>query len=135
MSSSKETNSPQDRPTFPAAGAVVLAWLVPGLGHLVLRRTGRAVIFAVLVLGSAALGCYLQGKLFVPIPGQPLSTLGTIGSMAMGIPYFLLRFVLDYQSDIRAASYEYGGAFLLTAGLMNFLVVLDAWDVATGAKR
>ena len=115
--------------------AVVLAWLVPGLGHLALRKRGRAIVFAVLVLGSAALGCYLRGKLFVPVTGQPLSTLGTIGSMAMGIPYFLLRFVFDYQSDIRAASYEYGGAFLLTAGLMNFLVVLDAWDVATGAKR
>ena len=33
-----------------------------------------------------------------------------------------------------ALTYEYGNAFLIVAGLMNMLVVLDAFDVAQGRK-
>jgi hypothetical protein len=113
----------------------LLAWPVPGLGHFLLGRKGRALVFFVLVVASAIMGCLLEGKLFVAVAGQPLSTLGTLASMAMGFPYFVLRFLLSYQGDITSASYEYGGAFLLTAGLMNALVVLDALDIANGAKR
>ncbi len=33
-----------------------------------------------------------------------------------------------------AVTYEYGNAFLIVAGLLNMLVVLDAWDIAVGRK-
>jgi hypothetical protein len=33
-----------------------------------------------------------------------------------------------------AITYEYGNAFVIVAGLLNMLVVLDAWDVAEGRK-
>lgn len=115
--------------------AVALAWLVPGAGHLFLGKRGRAAVFLALVLISAAIGLALQGKLFVVVPEQPLSRLGTIASMGMGPLYFVLRFMVDYQGNILAPTYEYGSAFLLTAGLMNLLLVLDAWDVAQGFKR
>ena len=55
--------------------------------------------------------------------------------MGMGFLYFLLRFGLHYQGNIMAAGYEYGTAFLLTAGLMNLLLVLDAWDIVRGKKE
>ena len=35
---------------------------------------------------------------------------------------------------VTAASYEYGNTFLIVAGLLNMLVVLDAYDVALGRK-
>ena len=35
---------------------------------------------------------------------------------------------------VTAASYEYGNTFLMTAGLLNFLVILDAFDIAMGRK-
>jgi hypothetical protein len=115
--------------------AVVAAWLVPGAGHLLLRRSGRAALFFVLVLVSAAIGCQLHGNLYQIVPGQPLSILATVGSMGMGLPYFLLRYAMHYQGDVVSAGYEYGTAFLLTAGLMNLLLVLDAWDIALGKKE
>ncbi|HVS65273.1 MAG TPA: DUF6677 family protein [Thermoanaerobaculia bacterium] len=115
--------------------AVVLAWLIPGAGHFFLGRRARAVAFLALVAASAAIGLALQGKLFVVVPEQPLSRLGTLASMGMGPLYFVLRFVVDYQGDILAPTYEYGSAFLLTAGLMNLLLMLDTWDVAQGFKR
>ncbi len=114
--------------------AALLAWIVPGAGHLYLGRWGRAAAFLGLVLFSAALGCLLQGRLFEVVADQPLSRLGTFASMGMGIPYFLLRLVFGYHGDLLSATYEYGSAFLLTAGLMNLLVVLDAWDIAHGRK-
>ena len=33
-----------------------------------------------------------------------------------------------------AVTYEYGNAFLIVAGLLNMLVVLDAYDIAQGRK-
>ena len=36
---------------------------------------------------------------------------------------------------ILSPTYEYGCAYLLTAGLMNLLLVLDAYDLAAGKKR
>ena len=83
---------------------------------------------------SLALGWYLEGRLPWYWSGSPLKILATLGSMGSGAAYFVLRFLLDYTGDIRAAGYEYGSAFILTAGLMNVLLVIDAWDIALGRK-
>ena len=115
--------------------AMVLAWLVPGLGHVYLRRMGRGLVFLLLALVSLWVGCELQGNLYRPLPGQPLTFLATGGAMGMGLPYFVLRYGADYAGDIVGAGYEYGTAFLLTAGLMNWLLVLDAWDISRGKKE
>lgn len=114
--------------------AAVLAWLVPGAGHLFLKRGRRALLFFVLVVAALVVGCWLQGNLYTPVAGQPLTLLATAGCMGMGLPYFILRYPLDYHGEVMAAGYEYGTAFVLTAGLMNLLLVLDAWDIALGKK-
>jgi TM2 domain-containing membrane protein YozV len=123
----------------PAAGraalAIVLAWLLPGAGHFYLGRRRRAIAFVALVAAAVLLGCAFDGKLWRVAPNEPLSVLGTIGSMGMGPAYFVLRYGLDYRGDPVAPGYEYGSAFLLTAGLMNLLLMLDAWDIARGAKE
>ena len=115
--------------------AAGLALLLPGLGHFYLGRRVRGILFFVLVVVAIGVGCWLQGNLYTPIPGRPLSRLATLGAMGMGTPYFLLRFGLGYSGDIMAAGHDYGTAFLLSAGLMNLLLVLDAWDIATGRKE
>ncbi len=115
-----------------AAGA---AWLVPGLGHLLVGRRARAVLFSALVLGTLATGLALDGNLYRVLPDQPLTLLGTFASMGIGAVYFVLRFLAGYQGDPVAASFEYGTAFVITAGLMNLLLVLDAWDIACGRKE
>ncbi|MDP9121724.1 MAG: hypothetical protein M3O15_10235 [Acidobacteriota bacterium] len=114
--------------------AGVLAWLIPGLGHLFLRRRARAIAFFVLVLAALLVGYQLEGNLYRPLQGQPLTLLGTLGAMGVGIPYFVLRYALHYEGTLSGAGFEYGTAFLLTAGLMNLLLVLDAWDIASGKK-
>jgi hypothetical protein len=115
--------------------AVFSAWLVPGLGHIYLKRRLRGLAFLVLVIASVLIGCSLEGNLYQPVPKQPLTILATLGSMGMGFPYFLLRYGLHYQGVENGAGYEYGTAFLLTAGLMNLLLVLDVWDIVRGKKE
>ena len=114
--------------------AAVVAWLVPGAGHWYLGRRGRALAFLGLVAASLALGVALHGNLYRPLPGQPLTYLATLGCMGMGLPYFLLRYLAGYTGEVIAPGYEYGTAFILTAGLMNLLLVFDAWDIALGKK-
>ncbi|MCM2269836.1 MAG: hypothetical protein NDJ75_07030 [Thermoanaerobaculia bacterium] len=127
-----------ETPTAPATGRAValalLAWVVPGAGHLALRRLGRAALFAAIVFTALVVGSRLEGNLYRPVPGQPLSYLATIGSMGAGAPYFVLRDLAGYRGDATAAGYEYGTAFLLSAGLMNLLLVLDVWDIARNRK-
>ena len=115
--------------------AALAAWLVPGAGHFYLGRRGRALAFLALVGVSIAIGCHLQGNLYRPLPNQPLTLLATLGCLGMGIPYFVLRYVAGYTGDVISPGYEYGTAFILTAGLMNLLLVLDAWDIAVGKKE
>lgn len=113
----------------------VLAWLVPGAGHLYLRRWGRGGLFLALVLVAVGVGVALGGKLWHFVPGQPLSYLGTLGCAALGVPYLVLRFISGYEGELLSRGYEYGAAFILTGGLMNLLLILDAWDIAQGWKE
>jgi hypothetical protein len=113
---------------------LVVAWLVPGAGHFLLGRRGRGAIFLLLVLSAVLTGYLLSGNLYRILADQPLTILATLGSMGMGAPYFLLRYFLGYQGDLTSVGYEYGTAFLLTAGLMNLLLVMDVWDIARGRK-
>ena len=115
--------------------AVLSAWLVPGLGHVYLKRRLRGLAFFLLVTASLLIGVRLDGNLYQVVSGQPLTILATLGSMGTGLPYFLLRYGIHYQGNIMGAGYEYGTAFLLTAGLMNLLLVLDAWDIVRGKKE
>ena len=113
--------------------AAFAAWLVPGLGHWVLGRMQRGMLFFAVVVSSVVLGSVLDGNLASTFSGQPLAILATLGSMGMGLPYFVLR-LLGYTGDLQAAGYEYGTAFMLSAGLMNLLLVLDCWDIGHGKK-
>lgn len=111
-----------------ALGLVVLSWLVPGAGHFVIGRRGKGIVFLLVSLAAVVIGCQLEGNLYRVTAGQPLTLLGTLASLGAGLPYLALRFVFHYQGEVMARGYEYGTAFLVTAGLMNWLVVLDVWD-------
>ena len=110
------------------------ALMVPGAGHFMLGKRQRAVIFFAIVIIAVTIGCMLEGNLYRVVPNQPLIILATLGSMGMGLPYFILRFIFGYQGNVVGAGYEYGSAFILTAGLMNLLLILDTWDLIRGRK-
>lgn len=118
----------------PLSMLMLMAWAVPGLGHALLHRRLRAVVFAVVILVAFVVGLLLQGQLFVPMAGDPLSYLATIACLGNGVLFVFARLAGVGHGLVTAASYEYGNTFLLTAGMMNLLLVLDIYDIGTGRK-
>jgi len=116
--------------------AAALAWLFPGLGHAYLKRPKTAVIYAVIVSATFLLGLSFEGRLYSPEPGQPLTILATFAVYGAGLLNIAVRLLsANPNGTILSVTYEYGCAFLLTAGLMNLLLMLDAYDIAVGRKR
>lgn len=121
--------------TKSSAVAAALAWIFPGLGHFYLGRRKTAILFAVIVTVTFLLGLSFEGRLYTIDRTQPLSILATFAVAGAGVLNLAARFLSDNPSGtILAPTYEYGCAYLLTAGLMNLLLMLDAWDVAKGRK-
>jgi hypothetical protein len=112
----------------------VLAWLIPGAGHLVQGRRDKGLVFLIALPLMFAIGLWLEGRLFPLEWSDPLVFLGAIANRGIGLPYVLARMMDAGAGTVTAASYEYGNTFLMTAGLLNFLVILDAFDIAMGRK-
>jgi hypothetical protein len=132
-------DAPKPRPggresRLPLGVLLVLAWLLPGLGHLLLGRRLRAVVFVAVVLIGFVMGVVLDGELMLPHPGDPLSYLAAFASLGNGALFFLAKYLSLGQGVVTAPGYEFGNTFLLTAGMMNLLLVLDTHDIAVGKK-
>ena len=109
------------------------AWIIPGLGHLWLGRR-KGLIFLVVLPVMFALGLALRGRIFPIEVSQPLVALAALANMGIGLPYFVARGFGYGAGEVVAVTYEYGNTFLIVAGLLNTLVVIDAFDVSTGRK-
>jgi hypothetical protein len=81
-----------------------------------------------------AIGLWLDGRLFPFDVSQPLVGLAALANLGAGLPYLVASAFGLGEGVVTAWSYEYGNAFLIVAGLLNMLVVLDAYDVALGRK-
>lgn len=115
--------------------AVLLAWLLPGLGHLYLRRPRTALAYFAIVTATFLLGLSFEGRLYSPETGQPLTVLATFAVYGAGLLNLAARlFSGNPGGSILGVTYEYGCAYLLTAGLMNLLLMLDVYDIAAGRK-
>jgi hypothetical protein len=112
----------------------VLAWLVPGAGHLLQGRRQKGLTFLIALPLMFTIGLWLEGRLFPLELSDPLVFLGAIANRGIGAPYIIAKLMDAGSGTVTAASYEYGNTFLMTAGLLNFLVILDAFDIALGRK-
>ena len=132
----------QKQPTPPVsawAPAVALGWLIPGGGHLLLRRTGRGLLLLVTITSMFLCGLLMRGTMFQPQSGDLLTTLintgGFIGNLCSGILYLLTSWLGYNQPDMAGAVHDYGTKFLVTAGLLNLLAIVDAYEIAAGRKE
>lgn len=110
------------------------AWAVPGAGHLWLGRRQKGLIFLIALPLMFACGLWLEGRLFPFELTQPLVALAAFADIGSGIPYFIAKAMGAGAGRAIAATFEYGNAFLIVSGLLNMLVVVDAFDVAQGRK-
>jgi len=110
------------------------AWAVPGAGHLALGRFSKGLVFLCALTLMFVFGLRLEGRLFPIEFSQPLVALAALADMGIGLPFAIARGLGAGGGRVVALTYEYGNAFLIVAGLMNMLVVLDAFDIAQGRK-
>jgi hypothetical protein len=115
---------------------MALAYLVPGAGHLYLGRRPRAIAYFCIVVFMFAIGLAVDGDLYTVTrsAGSLLRLLAALGSMGSGLIYWLADFK-GIQGDITSITYEHGTAFVVTAGLMNLLLMLDVFDLSEGRKE
>jgi hypothetical protein len=114
--------------------AALVGWLVPGLGHLLLGRWGRALVFFAVVGGLVITGYFLRGNVFPPHSGDPFGTLGFLADAGTGVFYYFSRFFEAAGADVSRAAGDYGTRFIAAAGVVNVLAVLDVIEIATGRR-
>ena len=110
------------------------AWFIPGGAHLWLGRRLKGAVFLGALMTMFALGLSLGGRLFPFEFSQPLVGLAALADLGVGLPYFVAWSMGWGGGRVVAVTYEYANAFLIVAGLLNMLVVLDAYDTACGRK-
>lgn len=130
----RATAADSPRSTFAAYLICAIAWAIPGGGHLWLGRRQKGLTFLIALPLMFAFGLFLEGRLFPFEPAQPLVALAALADVGVGLPYVLARATGAGAGQVVAVTYEYGNAFLIAAGLLNMLVVLDAFDFAQGRK-
>jgi hypothetical protein len=110
------------------------AWAVPGAGHLWLGRRFKGLILLIAIPLMFAIGLAIDGRLFPFDTSEPLVVLAAVADLGVGVPYFIASTLGVGGGEVRAITYEYGNAFVIVAGLLNLLVVIDAYDIAVGRK-
>ena len=116
--------------------ACLLALLLPGAGHLYLRKVGKGLVFMVSIGALFVLGVAMDARLKPYLSlDDLLSFLRSLAQMCLGAPYFVAR-ALGFETGlVTSVTHEYGNTFTEVAGLLNVLVILDAHDTALGRKR
>ncbi len=132
--------------------SVLVGWLVPGLGHVVLGRVRRGLFFGLLLWVSFGFGMAHDARLSLSDDKQPLLTgLQVVANLGMGpvdpvarlfvygeITYSMkggedaAQRVETFRERERSPVSIYGTAYVWTAGLMNFLLLFDVWDIGRG---
>lgn len=121
-----------------------LGWFVPGAGHVAQGRWGRGLLIGGAVLAMFITGLVFGGHLF-PIwetqsaAGGGSSALLQVPPMIANLGSGLLYLVCwatgtGFVEHANYETFEYGNTFLLVAGLLNYLGMLDAFDIAVGRK-
>jgi hypothetical protein len=140
MESVQEASS-DPQPTGKPAGAYrtfsacVAGAFVPGLGHAMLGKWDRAIVFFGGIAAMFAIGLQLNGRLFNPEFDDLFSTLKFIADAGSGLLYWIFWLLDSGKGDPTAYTYDYANVFIYVAGLLNMLVIVDVFDIAMGRKQ
>lgn len=114
--------------------AAVAGWIVPGLGHLLLRRWSKAAVYFLCVGGLACAGLVMRGGIFMSGAEDLFDRLGYFADIGTGGFYFLAHMIQTAGPDVAHATGDYGTRMFATAGMLNLLTVLEAYEIGRGRR-
>jgi hypothetical protein len=114
--------------------ATIAGWLIPGAGHLLLKRWGRGLLILFSITAMFVLGIMMQGKLYMPNITDLLDALGFLGDLGTGLLYFIGHGMGLGQAPVQVVTADYGAKFIVVAGLLNLISAVDAHNIAVGRK-
>jgi hypothetical protein len=114
--------------------AALAGWIVPGLGHLLLRRWSKAAVYFLCVGGLACAGLAMRGGVFGSDAADLFDRLGFFADLGAGAFYFLAHQIQAAGPDVAHATGDYGTRMFAAAGMLNFLTVLEAFDIGRGGE-
>ena len=128
---------PQKNPINPAIALVAAAagWFVPGLGHALLRKWSKAIVYFFAVVMLALIGLWMRGNVFSSNAADAFDMLGFLADIGSGIFYFLAGTINPAGADVSRASGDYGTRLFATAGVLNLLCVLEVLQIGFGSKE
>lgn len=118
-----------------AYGILFLSWLFPGSGHIMQKKYVKGIVFLVGILLLLIFGLIMQGKFYDTKEFHPLMILGFLGDLGSGIFFFIIKLAGLGKGNIQAVTYHYGTTYMVSAGLINYLVALNAFDIARGKRK
>jgi hypothetical protein len=112
----------------------VAGWLLPGLGHALQKMWGRALACFLTVGALVLLGAGMRGNIFTSNGNDAFDSLGYIADLGTGSFYYIAKSLETAGADVSHAGGDYGTRFLATAGVLNLLAALHAYEAARGRK-
>ena len=113
---------------------MILGWVVPGLGHAVQKKYLRAILFSISIFAMTGIGLAMGGRVYPFQTENPLTILAFFADLGNGLFFGLSRLIGWGGGDLERATFEFGTAYIAGAGLLNFLIALDAYDIGAGKK-
>jgi hypothetical protein len=117
-----------------ALAIAAAGWIVPGLGHALLKMWGRALACFLTVGLLVFLGAGMRGNVFTSNTNDAFDTLGYLADLGAGTFYFVARSLETNGPDVSRADGDYGTRFFAAAGVLNLLAALHAYEAARGRK-
>ena len=117
-----------------AALYLTAGWLVPGLGHLLQKKYWRAAAFFAAISAMVLMGLVMGGKIYPFQTENPLTILAFFADLGNFFVYVLSMKLGFGGGAMERVTFEFGTAYIAGAGLLNYLVALDALDIARGKK-
>src|SRR6202046_4228926 len=114
--------------------ALIAGWLIPGAGHLMLKKWGRGVLILASISCMFVLGILMGARLYAPNTADLLDMLGFLGDLGAGMLYLIGHGLGLGQAAVQAVTGDSGAKFVFVAGLLNLISALDAHSIAVGRK-
>lgn len=119
---------------FRALALALAGWLVPGLGHALQKMWSRALACFLTVGALVFVGATMRGNVFTSAGHDAFDALGYVADLGAGSFYLAARAMETGGADVSHSRGDYGTRFVATAGVLNLLAALHAYEVARGRK-